>query len=360
MKKNLRLVTLLGIIIFSTSCSEDDPGPELTVPLTYVSESYETNVVAEATVIDELAALTAAVNAAEENAQSTPVAAIEYPSNLQNVTLENYRGRVSLWVDELVKAANDTDGFQTPAFGETPDSGQEGGLLGERLLDENGLELEQMIQKGSFGSALYSHALEVIDGDLSSSAAIDKLVEIHGTEPTFTPNLATAAATYSLRRSNQTTRTGFFYDIQASLIAAKAAIEAGSEFDSERDEALADYLFAWEKSNFATVIYYCNTAKTMLQNATNDIERGDAMHAYAEGVAFARGFREVSNKFITDDQIDGILELLKAPSDGTARSYEFLNDANQLANFDQIIEDIQGIYGFTEEEVATFFVNNPS
>lgn len=354
---------LLALIIPAgltfTSCDDDDATPQLEIPTTYVSASYSANTTAEGTVIDELSAMTSDVNAAESNAQSTTVAAISYPATLSSVTLSTYSGYISNWLVEIVNAANDDDGFQNPGAG-MPADGEEGGLLGSRLLDEYGLELEQMVQKGSFGAALYNHALTVVNGDLSSAAAIDKLVEIHGTDASFDPSSTTAAATYSRRRSNQTTQTGFFYDIKTSLITAKAAIEGGSDFDDERDQALADYLLAWEKSNFATVIYYCNATKTQLQAAGDDeAALGNALHAYAEGVAFAAGFKGVSNKQITDAQIDSILALLLAPAGESPESYRFLNDATLLGNLDQIITDIQGIYGFTDAEVNTFYVNDP-
>ena len=156
-------------------------------------------------------------------------------------------------------------------------------------------------------------------------------------------------------------KTGPFYDIQLALITARAAIEAGSTFDNERDQALSDYLLAWERSNFATVIFYCRSTKTQLQEAGDDVEAlGDAMHAYAEGVGFAHGFKGLSSKVITDEQIDRILELLLADEGEIPTSYQFLNDASLLNNLGQIIDDIQEIYGFTDEEVATFFVNDPT
>ena len=358
--KNLPFICLLASIIIG--CGDDDePAPQLEIPTEYVSASYNTNVTAENTVITELSTMTSAANDAEANAQgTTPVAAIDYPSTLSAVTLPSYRTLVQDWLVELVNSANSSTGFQNPGTG-TPANGEEGGLLGTRLLDENGLELEQMVQKGSFGAALYNHALTVINGDLSDASAIDKLVEIHGTGPSFDPGSTTAAATYSRRRSNQTTETGFFYDIRTSLITAKAAIEGGNTFNTERDQALADYLLAWEKSNFATVIYYCNATKVQLQAAGDNEEAlGNAMHAYAEGVGFTHGFRGISNKSITDAQIDSILELLLAPAGETPESYRFLNDATLLNNLDQIIDDIQGIYGFTDAEVTSFFVNDPT
>lgn len=363
MKNNI-LFPFLLLALFVVSCDEDNVEPTLDIPDTYTSASFDANVTAENTVIDELSTMTSAANAAEADAQSSTVASISYPTTLSSVTLSDYRSLVEDWLVELVKSANSPTGFQNPGNGQ-PAAGEEGGLLGSRLLDENGLELEQMVQKGSFGAALYNHALDVINGDLSSSAAIDKLVEIHGADISFDPANTTAAATYSRRRSDLDNETGFFFDIRNSLLKAKAAIEAGSGFEEERDEALAEYLLSWEESNFATVIYYCNATKSQLQAATalpdgpdRDAALGNAMHAYAEGVAFAHGFRGLSEKQITDAEIDNILTLLLAPAGQTPQSYRFLNEVSLLANLDQIIDDIQAIYGFSEAEVNSFFVNN--
>ncbi|MEM9327218.1 MAG: hypothetical protein AAGA85_16235 [Bacteroidota bacterium] len=345
------------------SCSDDDDNggtPTLDIPTSYVSPNFDSNVTAERTVIGELSDMTAAANAAESNAQTDmTIDPIEYPGTLSSVTLPSYRSLVTDWLAELVAAANSETGFINPGDG-MPAEGEEGGLLGTRLLDENGLELEQNVQKGSFGAALYNHALTVINGSPTADD-IDKLVEIHGTDVDFDPSNTTAAATYSRRRSNQTTETGFFYDIRTALITAKAAIEGGSAFDDIRDQALADYLLAWEKSNFATVIYYANATKVQLQAAGDDeAALGNALHAYAEGVAFAHGFKGVSNKMISDTEIDNVLTLLLAPEGEVPESYKFLNDATLLGNLDQVIDDLQAIYEFTDAEVTTFFVNDPT
>ena len=362
--KNWYFIAALVFVFASCDNDDDDTTPMLEIPTSYVSSSFDANVTAENTVLDELNIMVSAANEAEANAQSASVSAITYPSTLSSVTLPSYQSLINGYLVELVNAANSPTGFQNPGSG-TPAASEEGGLLGSRLLDENGLELEQMVDKGSFGAALYNHAITVIEGDLSNSSAIDKLVEIHGAETTFDATKVTAAANYSKRRSNVDAGTGFFYDIQTNLITAKAAIEAGSDFDAIRDEALNDYLLNWEKSNFATVIYYCNSTKVQLQDASalpdgadKDAALGNALHAYAEGVAFTSGFRGISKKQITDAEIDNILALLLAPLGQTPESYRFLNEASLLANFDQIIDDIQAIYGFTDEEVTGFFVNN--
>ena len=82
------------------------------------------------------------------------------------------------------------------------------------------------------------------------------------------------------------------------------------------------------------------------------------MHSYSEGVAFAAGFRGISQKMITDAQIDSILDLFLAPSGSTPESHRFLNEATLLARFDSVIDEIQAVYGFTEAEVNGFYTNN--
>jgi len=357
------LYLLIAIVAAFTWIGCENESDPFVIPSSYVSDGYDANVTAENTVIDELSAMTSDANAAEADAQSTTVDDIVYPSTLSSVSLPSYRSDIEAWLVELVKAANSPTKFQNPG-GSGPAMGEEGGLLGSRLLDENGLELEQMVQKGSFGAALYNHALTVINGDLSNSSAIDKLVEIIGTESTFDIAETSAAATYAKRRSDVENEAGFFYDIRTALITAKAAIEAGEDYNTDRDQALEAYLMAWEKSNFATVIYYCNAAKVQLQDAAaltgeeQEAALGNAMHAYAEGVAFAAGFKGLGQKQITDAQIDSILDLFLAPEGQTPQSYRFINEASLLANLDQAIDEIQAVYGFSETEVTGFFVNN--
>lgn len=356
-KNNLTAI-LLSIISLSLISCNPDPDP-LEIPNEYVSSNFETNTAVETNIINELNELTSAMGNAEANAQSSIVEPINYPSNLAATTLPSYKDQIEIWLVELVKAANSSTGFQTPdANG--PANGEDGGLLGSRLLDENGLELKQMVEKGSFGAACYNHAVSIVNGDLSSSAAIDQLIKIFGTDITFDADAAGASAKYAARRSNTTNQTGLFYNIKTKLITAKAAIEAGEDYDTDRDEALDAFLLNWEKSNFATVINYCNATKVLIQEAASlsgeerDAKLGDALHAYAEGVGFTSGFKGIAEKQITDAQIDGILDLLLAPLGKIPESHRFLNEASLLANLDQTVDDIQAIYGFSDEEVASF------
>lgn len=371
--KRFQLVLLTGVFSFSIwSCSDDDIGQLiLNIPDTYVSPNYTSNVITEDLVVTELGTLTAALNNAEAAAPNAGLTSIDYPVTLASITEPTYKSLIEGWLPELVNAANDSEGFINPGLGNIPDGSSQGGLLGTRLLDEYGLELEQMIEKGSFGAGLYNHALTVVNNiksgeeGFTDSGAIDRLVEIHGTQPSFDVSEVTAAAKYSRRRSDLTAQTGFFFDIKTNLITAKAAMEAGNAFDLERNAALDEFLLNWEKSNFATVIFYCkstidqlNIAFQLADGEQRDTALGNAMHAYAEGVAFAHGFKRMSIKQITDSEIDFILSELKSVEGENPESYEFLNDTSLLQNLDDLIDYIQNIYNFSDAEVESFFINN--
>jgi hypothetical protein len=371
--KQLQLSLIMSILGFGIlSCSDDDNDMQvLNVPDTYQSANYDANAATENLVVDELGSLTSAVNSAEASAPNAGISSITYPSTLASITENNYKTLVEGWLPELVNASNSTDGFINPGLGNSPDGSDEGGLLGTRLLDEYGLELEQMVEKGSFGSALYNHAITVINNiktgeeGFTDPGVIDRLVEIHGTQPNFDVSEVTAAATYSRRRSDLDAQTGFFFSIKQNLITAKAAMEAGPQFNTQRDEALDAFLLNWEKSNFATVIFYCkstidqlNAAFQLPDGEEKDIALGNAMHAYAEGVAFAHGFKRLSIKQISDGEIDFILAELKAVEDQNPESYDFLNDISLLQNLEDLITYIQDIYGFSDAEVEGFYENN--
>lgn len=340
------LLSLLSTVFFA--CSEDEPLPELEIPDNYTSANFESNTTAEAAVLDQLDALADELNAMEA---SNTTSELTYPDALESVTLDAYAAKISVWLDEAEKAAgNEFDLENAPAG--------EGGLLGTRLLDENGLELEQMIEKGSFGAALYNHALDVL-AEPVTEASIDQLVRIFGADPSFSPDDTRFAATYAKRRSDNDAGEGFLYNIENSLIAAKAAVAAGPEYEFQLQNALGTFLLNWEASNFATVIFYANATKVLIREAGDDpVALGNAMHAYSEAVGFTEGWKGLQGKRITDEQIDQILALLLAEDGQTPESYRFLKEPALLDNMDQIIDIIQDVYGFTEEDVAGFYVNN--
>ncbi|NJO03281.1 MAG: hypothetical protein HC880_17785, partial [Bacteroidia bacterium] len=158
---------------------------------------------------------------------------------------------------------------------------------------------------------------------------------------------------------------GFYYAIRDNLIIAKAAVSSDPVYINELTLALNGFLNNWEASNFATVIYYANDAKNKIINANNTSDPaeknnllGSALHSYAEAVAFSYGWLGLDAKLITDSEIEDILELLLVKPGQAPESYRFAQEPALLDNFDQIIDLIQGVYGFSETQVNGFFVNN--
>lgn len=346
--KTYQIFSIAWLSVLFLACNQEDPVPELEIPDSYSSANFTSNTVAETEVLDQLGGLADELNAMEASNIS---AELSYPNALEAVTLDAYASKVAVWLDETEKAAGNEFDLENAPNGE-------GGLLGTRLLDENGLELEQMIEKGSFGAGLYNHALAILS-EPATEASIDQLVRIFGAEPTFDPEETRFSANYAKRRSDNTARTGFLYNAEVSLIAAKAAIAAGPQYNSEFQNAISTFLINWEASNFATVIYYANATKTLIQNAGDDpVALGNAMHAYSEAVGFTEGFKGIATKRITDNEIDQILALLLAEEGEVPESYRFLKEPDLLDNMDQIIDIIQGVYGFSEEDIASFYVNN--
>jgi hypothetical protein len=239
-----------------------------------------------------------------------------------------------------------------------------GGVYGGYLFDANGLEMEQMIDKGLYGAALYNHAITLMSQPLTT-ATTDQLVSIFGASPEF-PNTNNTAKTqnpdrfmalYAARRDKNDGK-GLYTQQKANFIKLQAAIKAGSQYKQEQEEALAAIKLTWEKASAATVINYCHAVIATLSSTNpTDAQKGAALHAYSECVGFIHGWRTLpqQHKKITDSQIDAILTLLNAPANGTPTSYKFITaPVSELPKLTQVINQLKAIYGFTDAEIEDF------
>ena len=357
---------ILGLSVSLFACKEETTDvvfPELEIPTTYTTTSYQSNASAELIVRSNLSALASAMQVGRTGATVNESALLaefnQGNPSLESITTAYYAERVPSWLAELAKASG---GTFDPAVAPT---GQ-GGVYGGYLFDENGLELEQVVEKGLFGAALYNHALTIMKSDNLTASDIDKLVAIFGAHPSF-PNSDNAvenkdvfAAKYAARR-DKNDGTGLYTAIKTNLITAKAAIEAGTDYNQNRDKALSDFRYNWEKSNMATVINYLISASSKLSKTdATDADKASALHAYSESVGFLHGWKgiDATDKAITDAELDQILELMNAPADATPTSYEFVTDSfNQLPKFQLVIDKLQQIYKFTDQEVTDFAFN---
>lgn len=361
MKNILLPLALLCAVVLLNACKDDDKAP-LQIPAAYDGASFSANAAAE---LDVLSRFTTFVNEAKKGRTTGKIVSadsLEYwyttgnPS-LQSLTSPYYSALVSDWMSQLAQASGNTYTPGTPAGN--------GGTYGGYLFEENGLELEQLIDKGHYGALLYEHFNDLAAGAIST-ATVDRMLAIFGAHPSF-PNSYQASlhanpdrfsANYTARR-DKNDGNGFYTGIRDQFIKLQAAVTAGADYNAERDEAIAEIRLLWEKGNAATVINYLYSVISKL-SATNptDADIASSLHAYSETVGFLHGLRTQNNKLITDAQIDALLVLLNAAPGATPASYKFATDAvTELPKLTQVIDELQSIYGFSSQEMEDFKKN---
>ena len=361
---NGKLLALSLSVFFLASCQKDEPTAPLVVPTSYDVAKFDQNAAAQLAVVTAVNAMTDEAKKGRVLGGKVSEATLRTiftggSPSVKSQTTTYYTGKLeNEWFAEIAKASGNT---YTPG---DPKTRGQGGMFGGYLYDENGLEIEQLIEKGSFGAALYNHAVSLVGGTITVATA-DQLMGIMGMSPTF-PSSADAKharpdramANYAARRDKNDGK-GLYSQQKDNFIKLQAALKAGDKYNKERDEALTAVFDTWEKVNAATVINYCHTViATMSQTTTTDAQKSAALHAYGENVGFMHGWRTVSRKKITDAQIDEILTLLNAAPNAVPTSYKFITEpATELPKLQQIITRLQAIYGFSAADVEDFKKN---
>ncbi len=366
-KKSLLFISLSASFLACTD--KEEVKTPLVISTTYDGANFSKNAATQLAVVNQLKLITDEAKKGRikgvkvDGTVLTTLFTNGNPS-LKTVGTSYYNGRLegtNGWLQELSKSSGTT---YTPAATITG----EGGIFGAYLFDENGLEMEQMIEKGMFGSVLYKHATDIVaSGNLTLEKA-DQLLAILGANPTFpntptaskTPSPDVAMANYASRRDKNDGK-GYYSELKSNFIKLQAAVKAGDKYKTEQTEASKAILLAWEKVNAATIINYCHAIIANMSNTTTtDAQKAASLHAYGECVGFVHGWRTVpqQHKKITDSQIDEVLVLLNAPYNATPTSYKFITQpAEELPKIQQVITKLQSIYGFTSAELEDFKSN---
>ena len=179
-------------------------------------------------------------------------------------------------------------------------------------------------------------------------------------DPAAAQNPDVNAASYAARRDSKKPESpGPYQRAKAALIKAKV-LSSVPACAAERDAAVTAFLLEWEKSTFATAIFYLNDLlQVKLGGASPDMPA--AMHAYGEIIGFVAGWKTLpaDKRKVTDAQVDALLTKLLSPPDLPSTGYKLVTDtAGQLAALQGAITDIAGIYGFSAAEVESFKKNN--
>jgi hypothetical protein len=224
--------------------------------------------------------------------------------------------------------------------------------------------MEQLVEKGLFGAASYHKALQLLQTPDAKTA--DKVMALFGVHPSF-PNTPTASntahpdvhmANYAARRSDSLNNNSLYRKMEKAFIQLQAAVNAGDDYISERDQAIAAIKLNWEKINAATSINYFHAVISNMSNtAPTDAQKGASLHALGEAIGFLWGWKNVSDKKISNAQMDELLALMLV-SPGTPTCYRFVTEpAATLGNLQQAISKLQSIYGFTAAEIEDFKKN---
>lgn len=357
--------------LFLSSCQESSELDPLVIPESYDGAAFSTNSTTELAVVAKLKALRD--EAFKGRTNGTAVSATTLNSlyttgtpSLKTLNTTYYNSKIEGDNGYLAQLAAASGNTWNPG-----NTGAQGGVYGSGssiyLFDENGMEMEQMIEKGMFASVFYNHAITLMTQPLDEKTT-DKLIAIFGAHPDFAnstdatkhTNTDKYAASYAARR-DKNDGNGFYTQIRDNLIKLQAAIKAGDNYKADQDEAIIAIRENWEKSSAATVIFYLNDVISKLSQTTqDDATKASALHALSESIAFIHGWKTVpdAHKIITDAEIDEILTLFNSPANGTSTAYLFATDpANQLTKLQSAITELKGIYGFSNEQMEDFKFN---
>jgi hypothetical protein len=366
MIKKLALLGVLATMSFLTACEDNEVNP-LVIPADYSGDSFSTNAAAELAALVQLKAVRDEAFKGRTNGQTVSASTLNSgftagSPSLKNLITSYYAGKLEGDNGHFAQIALASGNTYTLG-----DIESDGGTFGGYLLEENGIELEQLIEKGMFGSVLYNHAVELMSGTLDNTTS-DKVLAIFGANPTF-PNSNDAtkhespdkyAAVYAARR-DKNDGNGFYTNIKNNLIKLQAAIKGGSDYKKEQLEAIAAIEENWEKSNAATVIFYLNEVISKLsETSPTDATKGAALHSLGECIGFIDGLSTINDdhKIVTENEITEILELFLTPKDGTASTYLFATSPEtNLPKLTQVISKLKTIYGFSDAQMEEFKIN---
>ena len=367
-----------ALTMFSCKPTKDEPEPLIKKPLevaaVYDSTNFAANTKVEAAILAQLASLTSEA----KKGRATGIAVTKV--NLENIynggtpslasvanpyyknLLEGENG----FINQLAKSSG---GSYIPSEVIIGEGGVYGTGTSAYLFDENGLEMEQMVEKGLFGAVCFKHLNDLTNGEITL-VTVDRMLAIYGAHPAFSNSGSTnvkevnkrdkALANYAARRDDNN-GSGLYIQIKNQFLKLQAAVKAGKDYNDEKNAAIAEIKLLIEKVNFATVINYCFAVKaTMSKTSPTNDEKAASLHAYGECVGFVHGWKGLptTSKRITDAQIDEILVLLNAEAGKTPTSYKFItNPFEEIKKLDTIIAKLKTIYGFTDAEAEYFKMN---
>jgi hypothetical protein len=367
LKKLTYLLLAATVIVSCKKSKEDDPTP---AAATYDGSNYMYNASVETALRTNLDAVSAELR--KGNSGSTVDATIlsyEYTkggaNSLANQTTTAFKNYVNGIFAEAASASGGAT--WTPA---APVDGDKGGRYGSYYFDENGVEILQVVEKGSFTAAFYNRLLTLTASDFSNPThvgKVDALIALFGAHPTFkNSNNATKHGAYAdkyaagyVARRDKNDGNGLYTKTRDNFIKLQGAINSGNTV--ERNAALLQIKRNWEKGIMATVVNYSSSAIAELSKTSpTDGEVAAALHAISEMAGFISGFSTIpsSERQISDADINILLDYIHFTLTGTPEVYKFATDpVAGVANLTDLKAKIKSVYSFSDAEMNDFNSN---
>ena len=315
---------LCAVIMMASACEKEDPQPTpdpgYTIPTSYnFSNVSYTGQTQRLSMMDELSTYMKTGNTSLTvlDAQrmkdmyantGNPFSDTDLNSSgkqLRNKTFSLDQSLFDAYFDSLAQASQSTASGSNGVAGVVSSSSDPSKKY---LLDKNGIEYTQLIEKGLMGAIFYYQAVSYYfdktqtDDNNTVITGEGTAMEHHWDEafgyfgvPLDFPTNTTGIKYWGKYSNNRNAVLNCNATIMNAFLKGRAAIS--NKDYTARNEAITAASEAWEKVCATTAISYINSAKT---NLTDDAIRN---HALSECIGFVMSLKYNINKKITDAQI---------------------------------------------------------
>ncbi|MFQ3575002.1 MAG: hypothetical protein SNJ77_01055 [Cytophagales bacterium] len=292
---------------------------------------------------------------------------------VSSIATDHYKSLVGNASSGYFKELETSSGRDWPASERVipvPDDAK-GGMFGGAngyLFNKFGVESEQVVDKAFFGSLYNKVFTDYLTNDKVTLANVDRALMLYGAPTTFPNGIPSVtqgrtlndrfAAQYAARRdnSNGPNGAGFYTVIKQNFILLQNALKNNDK--GQQELAIKNIRENWEKAIGATVINYLHSSKGKIGDESASVSAA-AYHAFGEAIGFLEGFNGLSApKIITDAQINEVLTIMKSRNISASNNPIAFENPTNINAFDNAINKLRDIYGFTPQQVEYFKSND--
>lgn len=335
MKQNKSIV-LMGIAIIGLSCCKRESKVDLslTVPSTYnfenVNYSGQTDRLA---MLLELSTYSKSSNAAGVTLNEAKLLAMfsngplagftgsyEASKQLKNKTILTEQASLADLMKELALISKSTSAAVKDTAGRLFNKDKSKTYL----LNKNGVELAQLIEKGIMGACLYYQATSVYMG--ASKMDVDNETIVPGEGTAMQHHWDEAFGYFSVPKDFPLNKSGLFFwgaycNSRDALLGTnkimmdaflKGRAEIGAKQLTERDNAISSIRKEWDRVSATSALHYINSALSTIAD-----DRGTFHHSMSEAIAFLYALKFNEGKLLTLAEIDSYIKTLAGTEDIT-------------------------------------------